>query len=73
MYYFLSETEGDFYERKVCNTILLLLYYAEYENVFLKLEDDRRQTNAGDKKVFFGDKSLVQKVIKKVRKRIAHR
>lgn len=55
--------------KKVCNTILLLLYYAEYENVFLKLENDRRQTSAGDIKAFFLDKSFVQKVNKKVKKK----
>lgn len=54
-----------------CHTILLLLYYAEYEKIFLKLESERRQTqvNRCCTKNLCSDKSFAQKVNKKVKKK----
>lgn len=54
--------------KNIRNTILLLLYYAEYEKVFLKLENEEKSRKSSEKKSFL-DKSFVQKVNKKVKKK----
>ena len=54
--------------KNIRNTILLLLYYAEYERVFLKLENEEMSRKSNEKRSFL-DKTFVQKVNKKVKKK----
>lgn len=42
---------------KICCAILLLLYYTEYEKVFLQLEDKRNQTNLDTKNLLYLNKN----------------
>lgn len=54
--------------KNIRNTILLLLYYAEYERVFSKLENEEMSRKSNEKRSFL-DKTFVQKVNKKVKKK----
>lgn len=53
----------------VRNALLLLLYYAEYEKIYLKLKSDKNRKNLHQDKFLGPDEKLIQAVNREVKKR----
>lgn len=53
----------------VRNALLLLLYYAEYEKIYLKLKSDKKRKNLHQDNLLGPDEKLVQAVNREVKKR----